>query len=97
MPPIVWLMHDFNCTKASDMKNQLLAEKLKYLKESNKGVKHMCKIMEEFAKEEREETQIETAAKLLKNGDMTESRVKEFFNFNDEQMKTVKEQVSILK
>ena len=53
----------------------------------------MCRIMEEFAKEE---TQIEMAAKLLEQGDMSEKRVKELFNFTDAQMKLVKEQVAVL-
>ena len=60
----------------------------------------MCRIMEEFAKEEqaeaKEETQIEMAAKLLEQGDMSEKRVKELFNFTDAQMKLVKEQVAVL-
>ena len=34
------LMHDFNCTNASDMYFDLLAEKTRYLKENPKGVNH---------------------------------------------------------
>jgi len=49
------LMHDFHCKKAGDMKSKILAERVRYLKESDKGVSHMCRIMEEFAKEERKE------------------------------------------
>ena len=56
----------------------------------------MSRIMEEFAQEVREECDIETAAKLLEQGDMSEERVKEFFNFTDAQMKLVKEQVAVL-
>ena len=56
----------------------------------------MSKIMEDFAREEREEAQIETAVKLLEQGDMSEARIKEFFNFTDEQMKLVKAQVAVL-
>jgi hypothetical protein len=56
--------------------------------------------MEEFAKEElaeaKEETQIEMAAKLLEQGDISEKRVKELFNFTDTQMKLVKEHVAVL-
>ena len=59
------LMHDFHCKKADDMKNKLLAERTRYLKENEKGVKHMCRIMEEMAKEERDERTIEMAAKIL--------------------------------
>ena len=45
--PIGDLMHDFHCKKADDMKNKLLAERARYLKEKEKGVKHMCRIMED--------------------------------------------------
>ena len=92
--PIGSLMHDFNCKKADDMKIRILAEKVRYLKETDKGVKHMCKIMEEFAKEEREERDIETAAKLVKKEKMTEKEVAEFFNFTEKQMQAVKEQIA---
>ncbi len=94
---IGWLMHDFNCRNARDMKNKILADKVRYLKEADKGVKYMCKIMEDFAKEEREEANIETAVKLLKAGDMTEARVQEFFNFTEKQMKAVKEKLTEIK
>ena len=94
--PIGDLMHDFSCRKADEMKNGVLAQRARYLKEDTKGVTHMCKIMEDFAREERDERDIETAAKLLEQGDMSETRIKEFFNFTDEQMKLVKEQVAVL-
>lgn len=42
------LMHDFNCTNASDMNFALLAERTRYLKETSKGVSEMCKVMEEL-------------------------------------------------
>lgn len=98
--PVGWLMHDFNCINAREMKNEFLAEKFRYLKENDKGVKYMCKIMEEFAKEEREEaraeTQIETAVKLVITGKMTENEVQEFFNFTDNQMQEVKDKIANL-
>ena len=98
--PMGDLMHDFHCKKAGDMKNKILAERVRYLKESDKGVKHMCRIMEEFAKEERkeerEERTIEMAAKLLESGDMTEERIKELFKLTERQMKAIKERVAVL-
>ena len=33
------------------MKNKLLAERARYLKENEKRVKHMCRIMEEMTKQ----------------------------------------------
>ena len=94
--PIGDLMHDFHCKKADDMKNKLLAERARYLKENEKGVKHMCKIMEEMAKEERAEERIEMAAKLLELGKMTEEELIETFKLTDKQMKQIKEKVSVL-
>ena len=47
--PIGDLMHDFHCKKADDMKSKLLADRARYLKEDEKRVKHMCRIMEDFA------------------------------------------------
>ena len=98
--PIGDLMHDFHCKKPADMKNKILADRARYLKENDKGVKHMCRIMEDFAKEERDEAKIEEriemAVKLLESGDMTEERIKELFKLTDEQMQTIKEKVSVL-
>ena len=78
------------------MKSRILAERARYLKESDKGVRHMCRIMEEMAKEERTEERIEMAAKLLESGDMTEERIKELFKLTERQMKAIKERVAVL-
>ena len=94
--PIGDLMHDFHCKKADDMKNKILAERARFLKEDEKGVKHMCRIMEQMAKEERLEERLEIAAKVLESGEMSEARVKELFNLSDKQMKTIKEKVLVL-
>ena len=45
------LIHDFNCTQASDMVFPLMAEKTKYLKENPKGVSEVCKQMEDLRNE----------------------------------------------
>ena len=89
--PIGDLMHDFHCKKADDMKNKLLAERTRYLKETDKGDRHMCRIIEEMLKEERAERDIEIATKILEKGEMSEESVKELFNFSETQMNTIKE------
>lgn len=94
--PIGDLMHDFHCKKADDMKNKLLAERARYLKENEKGVKHMCRIMEEMAKEERDERTIEMAAKILESGKMTEEELTEMFKLTAKQLKAIKERVAVL-
>ena len=62
------LMHDFNCTDASDMNFELMAERTRYLKENPKGVNEMCKIIEDMRKEEREEGMRTSALRMLKAG-----------------------------
>lgn len=45
------LMHDFFCTDPDDMNYKILSDRVRYFKESEKGVKTMCKIMEELREE----------------------------------------------
>jgi hypothetical protein len=45
------LMHDFNCTNATDMNYNIMAERTRYLKENQEGVTEMCKAMEEMRNE----------------------------------------------
>lgn len=49
------LMHDFNCTQASEMYFDLLADQTRYLKENPKGVSEMCRILEDMRNESRKE------------------------------------------
>ena len=51
-----------------DMKNKLLAERARYLKENDNGIKHMCRIMEDQEKEAKFEERLEMAAKILESG-----------------------------
>ena len=42
------LMHDFSCINAKDMHYKILADRVRYFKEDEKGVETMCKAMEEM-------------------------------------------------
>ncbi len=48
---IAKLMHDFRCSNPSDMNFELLASKAKFFKETEEGVKHMCKLNEDMRNE----------------------------------------------
>ena len=54
------LMHDFHCKAASDMQDGVLAKRIYELKESEEGVTHMCKVLEEIREEGRMEDKMET-------------------------------------
>ena len=49
------LMHDFACTEAKDMYYHVLADRVRYFKEDEKGVTVMCKAMEDMRNEARAE------------------------------------------
>lgn len=46
--PLGKLMHDFHCTNADDMYYDVLAQRVRYFKETQEGQKEMCEIMEEI-------------------------------------------------
>ena len=46
--PIGRLMHDFWCTSADDMLNDVLAKEVRYMKESEEGRTSMCEMMEKM-------------------------------------------------
>ena len=45
---LVKLMHDFHCKNADDMNSEILAKKVRELKETPKGVDSMCRELEEL-------------------------------------------------
>lgn len=64
--PVGRLMHDFYCTKSEDMYSKVLADEVKYLKETEGGRGRMCRILEEMCEEVAEEVAKETAERVEK-------------------------------
>ena len=60
--PVGSLMHDFNCKEAKDIINPLLAEEVRYLKETEGGRSQMCKLLEEMRNEAAEKAAIRAKA-----------------------------------
>ena len=50
---------DFSCTNAEDMNYSVLADRVRYFKEDEKGVSTMCKAMEDMRNEAHEEGRLE--------------------------------------
>ncbi len=61
------LMHDMWCVEAEDMHYSVLAERVRYFKESEEGVATMCRAMEEMRNETAEATAFKTTLGLIKN------------------------------
>ncbi|MBQ7678599.1 MAG: PD-(D/E)XK nuclease family transposase, partial [Butyrivibrio sp.] len=60
------LMHDFHCTQAKDMYYPILAERVRYFKETQRGRDSMCTIVEEYAEERVKEAVSEAVSKANK-------------------------------
>jgi predicted thioesterase len=59
--PLGKLVHDFNCTEAKDMYYKELAERVRYFKETEKGVETMCRTIELMRNETAVQASIQTA------------------------------------
>lgn len=59
------LMHDFLCSDADQMHFEQLADKTRYLKQTQKGVDAMCAIMEELRNESLAEGETRGMIKIL--------------------------------
>ena len=80
--PVGRLMHDFHCTKAEDMYSSVLADEVRYLKETEGGRSHMCKAMEEMreeaALEAKHKQAMETALRMLADGRFSNDDIASF-------------------
>ena len=65
------LMHDFFCTRADDMYSPLLAEQMRFLKESEKGVSMVSSVIDEIRNEDR----IQFAINLLILGKLSHGEI----------------------
>ena len=66
--PIGRLMHDFSCTDPSEMYFNVLADRVRFFKESKEGVAIMCKAMEDMRNQERLERDREIALRMIHAG-----------------------------
>ena len=63
--PIGKLMHDFSCTDPADMHYSLLADRVRFFKESKEGVAIMCKAMEDMRNQAALEAALERAKGIV--------------------------------
>lgn len=69
--PIGKLMHDFRCTSSVDMFYPLLAEQVKYFKETEGGRKIMCKAFEDLAEKRVLEDKKASAKRMIADGKLS--------------------------
>ena len=88
------LMHDFSCTSAKDMYYEVLANRVQYFKEDEKGVAVMCKVMEDMRNEAARENSLETARSLLLIGKLTYEEIAQATKLTVDEVKELDERRS---
>ena len=83
------LMHDFFCTDPNDMNFKVLADKVRYFKEDTRGIRTMCKIFEDFAAETAEQTKIELATDMIKDGKLPLYQIAQYAKLPIEQVQEI--------
>lgn len=86
-------MHDFYCTNPKDMNYKILAERVRYFKEDEKGVATMCRVMEDMRNETAREERIAMAQRLLKLGKLSYEEIAETAVLTVEEVKALDEKV----
>lgn len=81
--PLGMLMHDFSCKNPDNMHYKLLADKIRYFKEDEKGVASMCKIMEDLIDNEKKES----ALRMLTDGELSLEKIAKYSGLTLEQVK----------
>ena len=97
--PVGSLMHDFNCKDAKEMVNPLLAEEVRYLKETEGGRSQMSRILEEMRNEVAEiakaegnhEKAVNTALKMIARGRDSIEEVAEITGLSLEEVRKLAE------
>ena len=88
-----YLMRDFSCTSAKDMYYEVLANRIQYFKEDEKGVATMCRAMEEMINETAHEKAVQIARRMLKSGKLSYEEVAEYAELTVDEVKALDEKV----
>lgn len=88
--PIGKLMHDFSCTNPEDMYYGVLADRVKFLKESKEGIAVMCKAMEDMRNQTLKEGMINVAKRMLADGILTLEKIAEYSGLSLDEVRKLK-------
>ena len=87
------LMHDFACIDAKDMYYQVLADRVRYFKEDEKGVTFMSKILEDMRNEARaegsKEKAINAARLMIKDGVLSYEKIAQYSGLTLDEIKAL--------
>ncbi|WP_253675109.1 Rpn family recombination-promoting nuclease/putative transposase [Treponema sp. OMZ 305] len=85
--PIGKLMHDFSCINPSDMYYDVLANRVRFFKETKEGIAVMCKVMEDMRNQTLKEGMINVAKRMLADGTLTLEKIAEYVGLSLDEVK----------
>ncbi len=88
--PIGKLMHDFSCTDAADMYYGILADRVRFFKESKEGIKIMCRAMEDMRDQTLKEGMKGVALRMLAAGKYALEEIVNISGLSLEEVKQLK-------
>lgn len=93
--PIGKLMHDFSCTNPGDMHYGVLAERVRFFKESKEGIAIMCRAMEDLRNESKQEgiKDVIAAANMIAEG-KTDLEIMQLTGLSEEDVKALRKAIS---
>lgn len=91
--PIGRLMNDFSCTDPEDMYYSVLADRVRFFKESKEGIAIMCRAMEDMRNEAVQENKIEVAKKMLADGFISPDKIAEYLGLSLEEVNKLKSNI----
>ena len=80
-------MHDFSCINPSDMYYDVLANRVRFFKETKEGIAVMCKIMEDMRNQTLKEGMINVAKRMLADGTLTLEKIAEYVGLSLDEVK----------
>lgn len=87
------LMHDFRCTKADEFYNSILANQVRYYKETEEGVAAMCKVLEDMRNETALAKAIEIAKSLVADSGMSDEQIAKHTGISVTQVAKLREEL----
>ena len=91
IPDIVKLIHDFNCTDPDEMYFSVLADRVRYFKETPEGQVEMFKMFDDARKEAANTRAIKIAKSLL-NTTFSVEQIAEICGLSVEEVQRIKEE-----
>ena len=93
--PVGKLMHDFSCTDAADMYYEILADRVRFFKESKEGIEIMCRAMEDMRNQTLKEGMKEVALRMLAAGKYALEEIVNISGLSLEEVKQLKADRSV--